>query len=156
MQGHNGTPLTGWALAHRVGHAIQIFKRKDVRRYEENIVQQFFDATGVLLNLDYEYIPKATAAGLGVNINFEPSKAVGVYPEKFKKAATSLLTSRSGRMNLLNNLEFELFCELVAQYLVTVKVKLGSDNPEILKHHDSINTLMTQLFDSLVGEFISF
>jgi nanoRNase/pAp phosphatase (c-di-AMP/oligoRNAs hydrolase) len=74
----------------------------------------------------------------------------------FKDAAISLLTTRSGRMKLLNNLEIELFCELVAQYLVTGKVKLVSDNPRIKKYQNNINELMKQMFDNLVGGVISF
>jgi|FreactcultureFD7_1027221.scaffolds.fasta_scaffold00768_12 hypothetical protein len=152
--GKNPMPMTAWTFAHRIGHAIQNPEKENIplnlKQYEEDIMNDFLACCNTILGTSHH----AKSSHLGVEISGH------VYNNKLHDLGSRLLSTRSGRTNTLNNIHIELFCELIAQYLISGKVKLNRISPEyndiIEKTEAVLNEKIFNMFSNLVGKVLSF
>lgn len=150
-KGDEKVPLTSWIIAHRLSHAIRRIKTFEtyftskITRDFKKIIQ---DAYGYSLNLDYFSNVE----------DFKNSRKVLV---NFMQAIGSMKSARDG--NLRNDMEF--FHELLAQYLITGKIKFNPlpsfiqlDNKKMYGHDISRkiykkNNSSDDVLESLSDEF---
>lgn len=177
--GANPKPMTAWTIAHRMGHAMQM----SIKRHDANFGKPFLNIHQHFLNLvaeiDGSDIVVTLGGVFGVDVKYYP------YPERkrsdyhqtrretyqngsfrndsperrSRELAMDLLTSKSGRDRKLNSNDGELFCELLAQYIIVGKVKLNrieGFEKDCEKAEQKINADMHQLLSNYVGEIISF
>jgi hypothetical protein len=119
-KGSEKIPMTAWAIAHRLGHAIR----------KENIFEEYFRKQ---VNKDFNEILKYVYGLDPWNRNNYQQNHFLPYnnEDKYKKALFSAVgTMKSARENNLRNSN-EFIYELVAQYIVTGHVKFN-DLPEKL------------------------
>jgi hypothetical protein len=165
IQSPNHMPMNAWTLAHRVGHALQITKGNDsFRAVEINVINEFLKAC----NSVYKEITYGNPINWTVDLNSTNNSPLGVdinehgKTKTLKDIATNLLTTRAGRRNLLNNVHIELYCELIAQYLITGRVRMNKEfsNQEtiavIQECEKNINDALANMFASMVGRVFSF
>lgn len=129
-------PISGWTLAHKIGHALQ-----------DDITSKTWDSDiGRRIN---EINKKVRDIA-----DLEVSKQV--YPDGgefyFSQAVRHILTMKSARMNKLNN-DFEVFAEIIAQYLIAGRVKMNV-GPQIQPLVDELNELIRSLFATLDGKVL--
>jgi hypothetical protein len=113
-RGDEKIPMTAWAIAHRLGHAIR----------KENIFEDYFRKQ---IDKDFNEIIKYVY-GLDPwnRNNYQHSIFVPYYNEnKYKKSLFSAVgTMKSARENKLRT-SSEFVYELVAQYIITGKIKFN-------------------------------
>lgn len=126
-------PMTAWTLAHKIAHAFQDqiinYPHADVERRVQTIL---------------DLLSEVVAPGRGTRYTAHDSR----YADK---ALTDIMTMKSARTGKLDN-EFEAFAELLAQYLITGKIKLdveGADEPIM-----QVNAAINDLFKSVEGKVL--
>lgn len=112
-KGDEKIPMTAWAIAHRLGHAIR--KEKIFENYFRKQIEKDFNEI-----LNYVY-----------NLNAQYSEAPYNTSEKYKKSLfTAIGKMKSARENRLRT-SSEFIYELVAQYIITGKIEFN-DLPKSL------------------------
>jgi hypothetical protein len=145
-------PMTAWTLAHKIGHSFQDYV----------LTGQWTTPIGELVQQLNRCIYKLGGINSGKNnANFIDTRFG--YPASHARA----LTMKSARDRTLDN-GFEIFPELIAQYLISGHVKLDPKdflyrsetqyNPPIIKHfkkvEEMINKIIPQLLECLVGKVV--
>lgn len=141
-------PMTGWTLAHKIGHSLQ----DNVRRGTHlDIIQKVLVVDNALVDF----------------FQGRSTKYRNRYPQ-FRyggDAAMKGLTMKSARTGMLSN-NFEVFAEVVAQYLITGKVTLKNYNIRkrrtpnthefvpVAAAQKIINAALDDLFQSLHGKIL--
>jgi hypothetical protein len=122
--------MTGWILAHKIGHSLQDHKSlsrpKKFEMQIDRVKRAIFRA----------------AHGSEVGKHHERYTNYD-YGQKFAKN----LTMKSARAGHLNN-EFEMFAEIVAQYLISGKVTMKDVDPAAVA---AVNAELEELFTLLEG-----
>jgi superfamily II DNA helicase RecQ len=118
--GAERVPMTGWTLAHRVGHALMSYFGGGFNNLKDRKV--------------YEYTEAERALAFGVNQIMEcygytrpktyDYEAVSEYDKILKSLYHQLGTFKSARDNNLRE-EFEFLNELVAQYIFQGRIKFN-------------------------------
>ncbi len=126
----NKIPMTGWILAHKIGHSFQ-----------DHMHNTGWE-TGPILNTIHkanEVIARISGSTKSTR-NFDPARGTEKH-----------LTMRSAREGNLDN-PFEIFPELMAQYLVNGEITLRPDvDPRIAP---MLNKLYHKLLEQLVGKVV--
>ncbi len=148
VTGANARPMNAWTLAHRIGHAVQI----EENYYQTEVMTEFLNLCSKITGDEYPF--KKGILGIEfTNVSFGA-------PARLRTVAMDLLSTKSGRDKTLNNVDIELFCEFIAQYLITGKVKLNRAYPEkekeIAEAEANINIALTGMFDAMVGRIVNF
>lgn len=129
-------PLTAWTLAHKIGHAFQDEMYNKGWRHSpyEELVREINAILGLLSTRDADKLPDAVAFG---------------YPEELARH----LTMKSARSGKLDN-SFEMFAEVVAQYLIQGKVTFNAAphiTPELVR---TLNAAIHSLFQAMEGKVL--
>lgn len=126
--------MTGWILAHKIGHAIQDHYAENYKR-RASFIAKIRELQNAI----------AYTANNGVKISTSHGLAYP-YPFDFDKN----LTMKSARSGKLTN-QFEMFAELIAQYLVDGKVTFKEP---LRKYEERVNAAMASLFTELLGKVL--
>lgn len=125
-KGVEKVPLTPWIMAHRFGHALA---RKDGRRVSDDD----YDNISKSVNQLMEYVQRKLYPNSVRNNTSIYDNGYYAKNEKFKlHIAHALGTMKSARDKNMRA-SFELTNELIAQYIVTGKVELNSDDTKFPK-----------------------
>jgi hypothetical protein len=143
--GDRKMPVTGWTLGHKIGHSIQDHMvqhtfRNDWGRYVRHI--------GYLLEMAYNV--EFNKHEPTINLR-EAIRQSSIYQDDYFYAARfeRMLTMKSARDRKLDN-SFEVFAEIVAQFLITGAVTMRSD-ADLGNIVPMINHTLEKLFTSLNG-----
>ena len=134
-------PMNAWTLAHKIGHSLQdhlysSFADITSDNFTKKIKQIIYQCKLIMhRNKDYEKKPKKTVDKL--------------YPFVIDDLKDKM-TVKSARDGKLNN-DFEVFAEMIAQYLITGSVKLNVDTEAAKKALNNLNVLIGELFTMLEG-----
>ncbi len=120
--------MTGWILAHKIGHALQ--DHMEGR-------SSTFPAFARKMSAVFRAVDRADGR----------KKSLNTYD--YSPSFTNKLTMKSARDGRLNN-PFEMFAEIVAQYLVTGKVTISGEPGLSAK----ITAAMGSMFRSLDGKVL--
>lgn len=132
-------PMTGWTLAHKIGHSIQ----------DELSTGGWLRDTGELVKEFNTVLVRVANLKQGNNPD-DPKWRHNPQYFSYSYFVTDMLTMKSQRDNKINS-DFEVFAELVAQYLVRGAIEL--DIPEELRSHEAeLNAILKRLFDSFDGK----
>jgi hypothetical protein len=130
-KGDEKVPMTAWIIAHRFGHAISRYGKYNFTTGQSQ--RQVYHFTEVR-NIIFRYMNNILENyGVKVGNSEERHNNSGRYGEHQKKANTDKIlkyffqnigTMRSAREAALRN-EFEFTLELLAQYMLTGKIKFN-------------------------------
>ncbi len=152
VRGQNHRPLNAWTMAHRIGHAIQVgFNDNKRNLYYEEI----HHAIARVLSAVHDDDIKARPGFFGVDFTGRSWD----MRHRWLDTAMKLMTMKSARDGTLNNVNLEMFCELMAQYLISGRIRFNriEDHEDVCAQaEEDINREMNLLLDSLVGEIIGF
>jgi len=113
-------PATPWTLAHRFGHALArvngMGRSNDQYKYIEEVVDRLFQTIA-----DEVYRTNILKRGFVSQTNSKIRKELGHALGTFKSARDRRLRA-----------DFEFVNEIIAQYIITGKVKLNHDFPRVL------------------------
>lgn len=129
-------PVSGWTLAHKIGHALQdeVYRTGWTGDLADRIRE---------INMELNRIGDLSAG-------IEPVPSSGLF--LYSYTTSDILTMKSARYNKINT-EFELFAELIAQYLVVGRIKLNV-NHQLQPLSDALNEKIREMFDSLKGKVL--
>lgn len=139
---HAKKPISGWTLAHKIGHSIQ--DQASNQRWKDVVRVPLVNRLNELLwrlgdpherhNAERIIHPRA------VSFNYQSA------------SITDRLTMGSARKGgaVLDN-GFEIFAEVFAQYLISGKVTLRNLDPEHQFLEDEINKVIREILDTCVG-----
>lgn len=108
-------PLTGWSMAHRLGHAFAASRGKPVGEAWTEFNNHLRETVDNIMREVYGIDTKAKSWRVGSNQDTEKT---------LKYVAQSLGSMKSARDNAMRNW-FEFGYELLAQYLITGHIKLN-------------------------------
>ncbi len=124
--GSEGVPMTGWIMAHRLGHAIQRsrWRYPKLVYYWDEAIQLYIDS---LSNLNEHY-----------NTNFSINKRNQSLPltGPLKYLVNHIGTMKSARDANIRN-PYEFLHEMLAQYMITGSIKLNPP-PLSFKYRNAI------------------
>jgi hypothetical protein len=119
--GNQQETLTGWMMAHRMGHAFaRTSSRKSLYQWEE-FVRRLRQSMVWLIDYVYEYEIQKGAFGFG------PTDYSGNEEPKLRRLAKDIGTMKSSKSGKLQRFD-EFAYELLAQYLLS-KNKIKFNNP---------------------------
>lgn len=129
-------PMTAWILGHKIGHSMQDHLVNNKTEWGTKLGKHIVRLTNAVNALS-----SFTADALKQydNKNFEHPRDV-----------QDNLTMKSARDRKLSN-SFEIFPELIAQYLISGKITLAYDYPEL---EASINKTIELILKQLVGKVL--
>lgn len=113
--GDERIPMTGWAMAHRFGHAIR--RTNEWQYFNNEFMLEFKKLLKEVYNHEIRLSNYAGTYQLGVDENSISQKAIHLL-------ATAIGTMKSARTNDLRNFN-EFQYELLAQYLLTGGIKFN-------------------------------
>lgn len=132
----NKIPLTGWIIGHKIGHAIQdnFMRPKGSHKQLNNSLKKFLDM-----------IDKAGNGLASIKTTGDP----GTLPHEL----TNHMTNKSAAT--LEN-PFEIFPELIAQYIVSGKITFSKhyNDDRYVRYQDQINKLAGMFLNKLNGKVI--
>lgn len=135
----NKMPMTGWTLAHKIGHALQ----DDVAslNWQGDLAERIKSINRLIINIVSEDTGYTSTSQYYRNAAFN-------YP--------SLLASRLTMKSAGNvTSDFEAFAEIIAQYLISGRVKMRLTKPQLSKPFlDTLNKEIADMFDSLEGRVL--
>lgn len=133
-------PMTAWTLAHKIGHAIQDSFSMNIGRKPSKLEwAQWTYLINQLLN--------------DISASDENYSPYGSTSYEYPAWLDEYLTMKSARTGKVRN-GFEIYAELIAQYLITGKITMKLKNPEGQAIVGHINDAMAELFSSLVGKVL--
>lgn len=124
-------PMTAWTIAHKIGHAFQ--DHVAARGYVNPIGELIGD-----VNHSMNF-----AAGTG--------REMGVF--SYHPNMASIMTMKSARTGKISN-DFELFPEIIAQYLIKGRVVLNLPDDRKKECEDRLNGLIRALFAEVTGKVL--
>lgn len=152
----NYVPLTGWILAHRLGHGAQIGKHPLWNKTE----MYFYNYLGRLLG------PTREQSLAFPRVRTRPYRSFvdPVGDKQLMSLWVDIGTMRSAR-NKNTSSSLDIFPEIFAQYLLTGKVTfkpldahnhglvndVKTTNEKIMKLEDTINGMFPRILESMVG-----
>lgn len=128
--GINKIPATPWTLAHRFGHTLFTSSKKNsdgLFKEYEGIVKEFLIYVLSYVYNQGEYKTTHFIKNYGTRMSIEDKKSNAIL----KRLINQLGTFRSARENKVLNL-YEFLFELIAQYLITGKITLNKNLPDLL------------------------
>lgn len=129
-------PMTGWTLAHKIGHSLQD------ECYNSGWQTPWSEPVKRILNWLNQIAAKDTG---------EPYVGTGAWFHMHQHIHDKL-TMKSARTGKLTN-DFEVFAEVIAQYLVSGKVTMHV-GPECAADLAALNAEIAQLFEELEGSVL--
>lgn len=130
-------PINGWTLAHKIGHALQ---DECYGKRESPWAKRVYEVVASL-NLIAE-----------LESGTKEDKAAPWF--QMHSHLPKLLTMKSARDHKLNN-DFEMFAEVVAQYLVTGRVQMRFQMDSSLQRRvDMLNAQLQAMFEALEGHVL--
>ena len=144
----NRMPMTPWILAHKIGHSFQDQFRNIHHQNKE--VNDFITTLDTLLHDLGTSVEKHH--GVISRARDESDKwSKFMYPYFM----TKILTMKIARVDAVRINPFEIFPEIIAQYLITGKVTLSDNYPKIKQIMEpKINKAVESLLNSIVGKVL--
>lgn len=133
-------PMNAWTLAHKIGHSFQDFEASSTQWADQprtGLLDHIQSIDKLLFSIASEEFP---------NLRSRYRRFGG--PQEL----VATLTMKSAREKRLDG--FEIFPELIAQYLLTGSVKMNLNDPDAIKMLAQLNVEISNLFQSVEGKVL--
>jgi hypothetical protein len=139
-------PMTGWILAHKIGHSLQD-EMGGRRSNWKGPIAPYVEEVDFLLR-------KISRVDAGYETEYMTAAMDSPRFVEYDKNLIRMLTMKSARNYTLNNV-FEIFAEVVAQYLINGSVKMNLKLPDLSSPVlRELNHAIGAMFKSLEGKIL--